>query len=75
MNMNESVGRRLQIIRLSRNLSGAEFARRMDYSRANVNNIENGRYNINIAYLEKASLVLDVSIRDFFPEQEESAHD
>lgn len=61
-----TIGKRLRDLRLSKNLSQEQVALEIKMSRDHLSNIENGKFPINIKTLYKLSCFYDVELEYFF---------
>ena len=60
------VGLNIARLREDKKVSQSALARMVELNRSNINQIENGKQNVSIAYLVKIADGLDVAITDFF---------
>lgn len=72
MEINFAVGQRLAKVRKRQKISQEELGLRMKggMSRANVSNLESGKYNFNIVVLERMAIALGVNILELVPSTE-----
>lgn len=76
MDLNTSVGKRLKHLRKSKGLTQEHLAEKCNISVHHISGLERGLHSVSLSTLEHISLVLGVSIRDFFePEKKRKKTD
>jgi len=62
----KAIGSRIKELRSKAKISQEELALRACLDRTYINSVENGRRNISIVNVEKISIALNSSLKDFF---------
>ena len=60
------VGKRIQEIRIEKNISQQELAAKCNFEKSNMSRLEAGRVNATLSTLEKISIALEVNIIELF---------
>lgn len=60
------VGKRIQEIRVEKNISQQDLAARCNFEKSNMSRLEAGRANATLSTLEVVAMALDVNIVEFF---------
>ncbi|RYJ53206.1 XRE family transcriptional regulator [Flavobacterium petrolei] len=60
------VGKRIQEIRVEKNISQQDLAARCNFEKSNMSRLEAGRANATLSTLEVVAKALNVNIADFF---------
>ena len=66
MSIKQKLGGRIKELRSSRGISQESLAHLADLDRTYINSVENGKRNIAIENIEKIAKALNISVRDFF---------
>ncbi|SKB62608.1 Helix-turn-helix domain-containing protein [Parapedobacter luteus] len=66
MDIKTKVGARLRDVRLAKKLTQEKVSFDSDIDKSYISEVENGRRNISIVNLEKLTLTLGISLKDFF---------
>ena len=66
MNIKEKVGQRIKELREEKNLTQEKLGHLSNIDRTYINSVENGKRNISIKNIEKISLALNISLKEFF---------
>ena len=66
MDIKHKVGKRIRNLRKEKKISQEQLGLISDIDRTYINSVENGKRNISIINLEKISMALDKSLREFF---------
>ena len=66
MEIKSKIGKRIKELREQNNLSQKDLAYSADLDRSYIASVENGQRNISIVNIEKVSIALGVSLKDFF---------
>ena len=64
MQSSKKLGENLRKLRLKKNFSQGDLAKKLEVDRAYISNIENGRMNPTLSTLEKIAQALKVSIKE-----------
>jgi transcriptional regulator with XRE-family HTH domain len=64
MQSGKKLGENLKKLRIKKNLSQGDLAKKLEVDRAYISNIENGRMNPTLSTLEKIADALEISIKD-----------
>ena len=60
------VGKRIQEIRVEKNISQQDLAARCNFEKSNMSRLEAGRANATLSTLEVVAKALNVNVADFF---------
>ena len=74
MNVKIKVGQRVKELRVAANMSQKEAAYAADLDRSYIANIEKGGRNISIVNIEKITVALNITLKDFFNHDEFHKH-
>lgn len=66
MNIKSKIGIRIKELRERNSMSQKDLAYSADLDRSYIASVENGQRNISIVNIEKISIALGVSVKDFF---------
>ncbi len=66
MEIKSKIGTRIKELREQNKLSQKDLAYSADLDRSYIASVENGQRNISIVNIEKVSIALGVSLKDFF---------
>jgi transcriptional regulator with XRE-family HTH domain len=66
MDIKNKLGKRVKELRLTLGYSQEAFAHECGLDRTYIASLENGKRNVSIVNIEKISIALNVSLRDFF---------
>ncbi len=66
MEIKSKIGARIKELREQNKLSQKDLAYSADLDRSYIASVENGQRNISIVNIEKVSIALGVSLKDFF---------
>ena len=66
MNIKSEIGIRIKELRTRNCMSQKDLAYSADLDRSYIASVENGQRNISIVNIEKVSIALGVSVKDFF---------
>lgn len=66
MNVKSKIGARIKELREIKNMSQKDLAYSADLDRSYIASVENGQRNISIINIEKVSIALGVSLKEFF---------
>ena len=66
MEIKSKIGTRIKELREQKKLSQKDLAYSADLDRSYIASVENGQRNISIVNIEKVSIALGVSLKDFF---------
>jgi transcriptional regulator with XRE-family HTH domain len=64
--LSERVGLRIWELRNQKGLTQKELLLKARLDRSYLSSIENGKYNLNIANIDKIAVALDISLAEFF---------
>lgn len=70
MQLNKYIGNQIKALRLKRGLTQDDLAEKLNTTRQTISRYENGDRKANQDVLFELSKILNVSINDFFPEQD-----
>lgn len=62
----KKLGNRIKELRKEHSISQEELAERANLDRTYINSIENGKRNISIINIEKITIALNTTLKDFF---------
>ncbi len=66
MNVKSKIGTRIKELRETKNMSQKDLAYSADLDRSYIASVENGQRNISIINIEKVSIALGVTLKEFF---------
>ena len=66
MDLKEKIGKRITELRKEKKMSQQKFAYEADVERTFLTHIEKGRKNISVGTLERITIALKISLKDFF---------
>jgi len=66
MNVKEKIGQRIKQLREEATMSQKDLSFSADLDRSYIASVENGQRNISIINIEKISIALGISLKDFF---------
>lgn len=70
MRIKIKIGQRIKKLRESENISQKDLAYSADLDRSYIASVESGQRNISIINIEKIAKALNVSLREFFDDEE-----
>ena len=70
MAIKEKIGKRITELRKAQKLSQQQFAYAADLERTFLTHIEKGRKNISVGTLEKITIALNITFKEFFESKE-----
>lgn len=74
MDVKSKIGQRIKDLREQKNMSQKDLAYAADLDRSYIASIENGQRNVSIVNIEKIANALNVTIKEFFNEDEFNKH-
>ena len=66
MNIKQKIGQRIKELREIQKISQKDLAYTSDIDRSYIASVESGKRNISIVNIEKISLALNISVKEFF---------
>jgi transcriptional regulator with XRE-family HTH domain len=64
--LQEKVGKRIQFLRLQRNLSQQDLAARCDFEKSNMSRLEAGKVNCTLSTINKITNALEIEVEELF---------
>lgn len=74
MEIKQKIGRRIRELRELAAMSQKDLAYAADLDRSYIASIENGQRNVAIVNIEKIAVALNITLKEFFNDDEFSAH-
>jgi len=74
MEVKEKIGQRIKVLREKIQMSQKDLAYSADLDRSYIASVENGSRNISIVNIEKIATALEVTLKEFFNDNEFNKH-